>query len=819
MYKVLGNKKISYFRPWLFSLASFGFILLLSLIPIRNAYASIPGSTDVPSYSNTVGSFTGSFAAIPSTLSTAQGIATDASGNVFVLDYSNNRVVKYNSSGAYVKEWFFYVTCGGNPPSLFPIAVNQSNGNVYIADGCNAYDVQSPVSVFSNSGTFLGEWSSYGFSDGQLNTPRGLAVDSSGNVYISDSSNRIQKFDSSGNFITKWGTFGSGNGQFNNPQGIAFDSSGNIYVAEKGNKRVQKFDSSGNYITKWGSSGTGNGQFTNPTGIALDSSNNVYVSDTGNSGSSGNKRIQKFTNSGVYTSQWGSYGTGNGQFTYAVGVAIDSSNNVYVADQAPPSNSRVQKFNTSGTYQSQFNTITLPEDSISGIAELGTDSLGNIYAPDSNNNRIQKFDKNGVHLMHWGTTGAGDGQFDYPNSVTVDSNDYIYVNETNNNRIQKFDSNGNFITKWGTAGAGDGQFNLPSYVASDSSNNIYIVDYYNYRIQKFDSSGNFITKWGSFGSGDGQFSTIGGLAIDSYNNVYVSDNNRIQKFDSSGNFITKWGSFGSGDGQFNGAGGISMDVLNNLYVADSSNNRIQKFDSSGNFITKWGSFGRANGQFFFVNGVHIDRFGQLYTNESNNSRIQKFTYPSTTSYTFNNAPVTGSPANVTLSVPNSTDITCANSVSASSLSSQDSNYSYPLGVVNFCFSVSNGSTNQVSLTFVTDLTPSQVTPRKYNSTTHGYSTIPSYTLTETSASGHHALQLTYSITDGGSLDQDGVANGTIVDPIGLATANASTSSGTSSSTLASTGEDTKPLYLLAILLLLAGSLGLVRKTVIQKNTK
>ena len=81
-----------------------------------------------------------------------------------------------------------------------------------------------------------------GSGDGQFNYPYGVAVDSSGNVYVADTDNhRIQKFDSSGGFITKWGSYGSGDGQFDYPSGVAVDSSGNVYVADGWNYHVQKF--------------------------------------------------------------------------------------------------------------------------------------------------------------------------------------------------------------------------------------------------------------------------------------------------------------------------------------------------------------------------------------------------------------------------------------------------------------------------------------------------------------------------------------------------------------------------------------------------
>ncbi|RJQ46348.1 MAG: CSLREA domain-containing protein [Nitrospiraceae bacterium] len=91
-------------------------------------------------------------------------------------------------------------------------------------------------------------------------------------------------------FIGAWGSAGSGNGQFNGPQGIAVDSSGNVYVSQIFDYRIQKFKSDSTYITQWGSQGSGNGQFNGPQGVAVDSSGNVYVVDNGPFVS----RIQKF---------------------------------------------------------------------------------------------------------------------------------------------------------------------------------------------------------------------------------------------------------------------------------------------------------------------------------------------------------------------------------------------------------------------------------------------------------------------------------------------------------------------------------------------
>ena len=224
---------------------------------------------------------------------------------------------------------------------------------------------------------------------------------------------------------------------------------------------------------------------------------NVYVADwDGYRYAEGADRIQKFTSSGIFIIEWGSDGTGDGQFL-----------------------------------------------SLSGIA---TDPAGNVYAVDEGNNRIQKFTFGGALITKWGTSGYGDGEFGFdfgPRDVAIGSTGDVYVSDSGNDRIQQFTSSGEFIAKWGNEGVGDGQFNYPFGIAIDASANVYVVDWGNNRIQKFSSDGRLITKWGSYGSGDGQFNNPVGIATDAAGNVYVADadNNRIQVFTSDGTFITKWG--------------------------------------------------------------------------------------------------------------------------------------------------------------------------------------------------------------------------------------------------------------------------------------
>ena len=270
-----------------------------------------------------------------------------------------------------------------------PYAIaRDSSGYLYVT-----YDIlgQYRVGKFDPSGNTVASFSgspyfgTNGTGNGQFgDVCHGIAVDSSGNIYVADSANkRIQKFNSSGVYQAQVGAAGTGNGQFgaSGPRGICLDSSSNLFVTDPQNNRVQKFNSSLVYQSQFGSSGTGNGQFDNPNGIAVDSSNNIFVAD------SFNERIQKFTSGGSYSSQFGSSGSGNGQFGIPLGVAIDSSDNIFVSDL---SLNRIQKFNSSGTYVAKFGSTGTLHGQLVEPRGIVVDSSGNIYACDNANSRVEK---------------------------------------------------------------------------------------------------------------------------------------------------------------------------------------------------------------------------------------------------------------------------------------------------------------------------------------------------------------------------------------------------------------------------------------------
>ena len=193
---------------------------------------------------------------------------------------------------------------------------------------------------------FVGEFSKYGDRDGQFIWPVGIALDSQGNVYVTDEwLNRVSIFDRDGNFLSLWGSFGDGNGEFAGPAGIAIDQKDNLYIVDSRNHRVQKLTKDGMFLAAWGKLGDGDGEFNSPWGITIDGQGYVYVADHKN------HRAQKFTPEGEFVAKFGSYGTGRGQLNRPADVAVDPDGDIYVCDWA---NHRVQAFGPDSRFITSF---------------------------------------------------------------------------------------------------------------------------------------------------------------------------------------------------------------------------------------------------------------------------------------------------------------------------------------------------------------------------------------------------------------------------------------------------------------------------------
>ena len=691
-----------------------------------------------------------SAAAVSAALAGPYRIALDIAGDIYVADTNNQRIRKITVATGVI------TTVAGNGTAGFsgdgglatgaslnnPLGVAvDSAGNIYVADFSNnrirmIAASNGVISTVAGNGTasFGGDGSPA--TSASLNTPRGVAVDSAGNIYVSDAGNyRIRKFTVGGNITTVAGNGTAGftgdgaaatSASLNKPYGLAVDGAANIYVADVNNQRIRKITAANGVISTVAGNGTagfaGDGtaatsaNLNSPNGVAVDNAGNIYVADEGNG------RIRKITvATGFITTVAGngmsSFGGDGGLATSASfftlrDVAVDSAGNLYLGDFG---NNRIRKITAppgiitpsagNGTSGFAGDGGTATSASLNGPAGVAFDSAGNIYVADQTNHRIRKITVATGFISTVagnGTAGfGGDGaaatsaNLNNPRGVAVDSAGNIYVADLTNNRIRKITVATGFISTLagtGTASfAGDGAaatsagLNQPYGVAVDSAGNIYVADQTNHRVRKITVATGLITTVAGNGiatfGGDGAAATSAslnnprGIAVDSAGNIYVADylNHRIRKITAATGFITTVA--GNGIAGFGGDGaaatsanlssprGVAVDNVGNLYVTDAGNQRIRKITVATGVITtvagngtagSAGDFGAATSANLSTSlGLAVDIAGNIYIADTNNHRIRKVTQPVPGAPTIGTATAGVAQASVTFTAPGS----------------------------------------------------------------------------------------------------------------------------------------------------------------------
>jgi trimeric autotransporter adhesin len=529
----------------------------------------------------------------------------------------------------------------------YPINVAvDSAGNVYIADFVNARIRMVTAGGVISTVAGNGNWGYSG--DGgpataaSLNMPSGIAVDSAGNLYIGDSRNNRVRMVTAGGIIStvagngRSGYSGDGDGgqataaSLNEPTGVAVDSAGNLYISDSGDNRIRKVGADGIISTAAGDNGgsIGDGgpatsaRLSSPYGLAFDSAGNLYIAD------SENNRIRKVNAAGIISTVAGigeyGYSGDGGSATGALldgpmGVAYDLAGNLFIADTY---NNRIRKVTPAGIistvagngnsgYGGDSGQATAAQ--LSNPSGVAVDYSGNLFIADTYNNRIRKVTPAGIisTVAGNGTSGfSGDGsqataaKLSQPAGVSVDYSGNLFIADSSNNRIRKVTTAGVISTvagngSWGYSGDGGpattAQIGYPYGVAVDFSGNLYIADRYNYRIRKvtagtistFAGNGN----WGYSGDGGpataAQIGAPYGVAVDYLGNLFIADtyNYSIRMVTAAGIISTV---AGNGDPGYNGDGslataaqlnspyGVAVDYSGNLFIADTYNYRIRR---------------------------------------------------------------------------------------------------------------------------------------------------------------------------------------------------------------------------------------------------
>ena len=256
----------------------------------------------------------------------------------------------------------------------------------------------------------------------------------------------------------------------NKPFGIALNQSGEVVVTSE---CVSVFSPSGDKVLSFGTEGSGQGQFMYPSGVAVDCEGNILVADNDN------HRIQKFTREGQFLTAVGTEGSGPLQFNQVRDIAINISNNkVYVVDNR---NHRIQVLNSDLTCSNIFGKYGNSKGEFVYPRAIACDSTGNVYVVDGANHRIQVFTSTGKVLRMFGSSGEGDGELDWPRGIALDVQDKVYVSDINR-RISVFTSEGQFVTSFGSGTQGGLD---PRGLAVDSNGVVYVCDLNHLRLQLF----------------------------------------------------------------------------------------------------------------------------------------------------------------------------------------------------------------------------------------------------------------------------------------------------------------------------------------------
>lgn len=619
------------------------------------------------------------------------GVAQDSLGNTFFADTGNHRIRMIGSDGIVITiagSGIYGLANGPGPSAAFAfpsaLAVGPDN-NVYVADTYNhrICKLTRPAvlggvwTVTNLAGTGIAGFVEGAGSVARFNSPYGLALDSSGNVFVADSANhRIRKVTPVGAVSTYAGSGAQGfldnatasAAKFNTPQGVVI-AGGNLYVADTFNDRIRKITAVGataGAVSTFAGSTTGftdasgtAAQFDTPSGIATDGNGSLYIADEQN------QKIRKIDSLGGVTTVAGTGASGlvNGKsdvalFNAPTGLVVGLDGNLIVADAQNHVLRRIA-----------IKPLTVPSTPF-------TDAYG-VQVKNVLDVEALGLDPGVTYYFRWKSLTTGITQllgqsfylYDFPTVVTEAASNLspssAVLNATVDPKAGRTAVTFEYSTDPGllkpyevTTLAGSGvagfaeatgpaaQFSNPSGVVSNSSGEVFVADRLNHRIRKITAAGVVSTFAGSgvagFADGNGtaaKFEKPTGLAIDGNGNLYVADesNHRIRQITPAGVVSTFAGTgvagFAEGataSAKFLYPAGVAVDADGNVYVADAGNQRIRKITAATGIVTTLAGAGVAGStdgssetaQFSSPQALAVDTSGSVFVADTGNHSIR-----------------------------------------------------------------------------------------------------------------------------------------------------------------------------------------------------
>ena len=349
---------------------------------------------------------------------------------------------------------------------------------------------------------------------GRLGVVGGVATDAAGRIFVLDSENdRVQAFTPDGTQIASWGDstlIDTSPGNADDGLGISAGGiaagGGAVYVADPGFDRVARVPFDGHAFGTPSFSAASLG-LANPQGLGLDpGATRLFVADDDN-----DRVLVLDPASLALETQFGSHGTGLGQFQNPYDVAADAAGRLYVADNL---NNRVDvfdaaSFNPLGAFGRGGRGVPGQFAIVRSVGALADDPRGGVAVADTANNRVQTLDAAGNVTAAWGIQGRGAGYVTRPRGVAFAPDGGIVVADTFDHRVERFGPDGAYAGQYGlisastgfaTPGDAAGQLDLPRGVAYDASGNLWVADSGNDRVVELAPDGSVLRTVGGLSS-------------------------------------------------------------------------------------------------------------------------------------------------------------------------------------------------------------------------------------------------------------------------------------------------------------------------------